>query len=126
MAPTIARTYANRGLILSSRGNNVAALADLDKAIRIYSNDVRTLYLRAIEYEYKGDLPAALADITKAIQLEPKNGNLLVEHGVILLLMGRDKEAQADFDILLKSEQALWQKRIDERIAAVRKLVPAK
>ena len=50
----------------------------------------------------------------------------MVEHGVILLLMGKDKEAQADFDQLLQADRALWQKRIDERTAAVRKLLPVK
>ena len=42
----------------------------------------------------------------------------MVEHGVSLL-MGKDKEAQADFDQLLQADRALWQKRIDERTAAV-------
>jgi tetratricopeptide (TPR) repeat protein len=126
MAPTIARTYVNRSVILSDRGNHVAARADLDKAIHIDSNDVRALYLRAIEYEYTGDLPAALADVEKGIKLDPKHGNLRVERGVILLLLGREKEAQADFDVLLKSDQALWQKRIDERTAAVKKIFPNK
>ena len=126
MAPTIASAYVNRGAILSDRGNKVAALADFDKAIRIDPTSISALYLRANEYEYKGDLPAALADIIKALEIEPKNGNLLVEQGVILLLMGRDKEAQPVFDVLLKSDQALWQKRIDERTAAMRKILPVR
>ena len=126
MAPTIASTYVNRGLILKDRGNHVAALSDFGKAIRIDPTNVWALYHRAVEYEYKGDLPAALADITRAVQLEPNGGNFLVEHGVILLLMGREKDAQADFDRLLQADHALWQKRIDERIEAVRKLIQNK
>ena len=46
------------------------------------------------------------------------------ERGVILSLMGSDNEAQADFNVLLQADRALWQKRIDERTAAVKKLVP--
>lgn len=126
MAPMVAGAYVKRALIVSLRGNHVAALADLDKALRVNSTDISALYLRANEYEYKGDLPAALADISRAIQIDSKNGNLLVERGVILLLMGKDQEAQADFDVLLKSDRALWQKRIDERTAAARKIVPVK
>jgi tetratricopeptide (TPR) repeat protein len=125
MAPTIASTYVNRGMILSSRGNHVAALADFEKAIRVDPANVWGLYYRANEYEYKGNLAAALADISKAIQMEPKNGNLVVERGVILVLMGKEKEAQADFDMLLQSDRALWQKRIDDRTAAVRKILPS-
>lgn len=125
MAPTIKRAYLLRGLIMSDRGNHDAALADIDKGIRIDPADVDALFDRAREYEYKGNLPAALADINKAIQIDPKHGNLLVERGVILSLMGKDKEAQADFDRLLQSNRELWQKRIDERTAAVKKILPS-
>jgi tetratricopeptide (TPR) repeat protein len=126
MAPTISSVYVNRGLIMSDRGNHVAAFSDHDKAIRIDPANMWALYHRANEYEYKGDLPAALRDIEKAIQLEPNSGNFMVEHGVILLLMGREKEAQVDFDRLLQADRTLWQKRIDERLAAVRKALPVK
>jgi tetratricopeptide (TPR) repeat protein len=126
MAPVIASTYVNRGLVMNNRGDHAAALADFDKAVRIDAGNAWALYHRANEYEAKGDLAAALADIAKAVEVEPNNGNLLVEHGVILLLMGKDKDAQADFDRLLQSDRALWQKRIDERVAAVKKLLPIK
>ena len=124
MAPTIASAYVRRGLILSNRGNHDAAFTDFGKAIRIDPENGWAPYHRAIEYEYKRDLKAALADILKALQLEPQNGNAMVEQGVILLVMGKDKEAQAVFDVLLQSDRALWQKRIDERTAALRKLNP--
>jgi len=126
MAPIIANVYANRGVILSERGNHVGALSDFNTALRIHPENVWALFARANEHEYKGDLPAALADIEKAIQIEPNAGNFLVERGVLLLLMGRDKDAHADFERLLQSDRALWQKRIDERMAAVRKIVPVK
>ena len=126
MAPTIANAYTNRGLILSSRGNRDAAISDFSKAIRVDPKNVWALYHRANEYEYKNDLPAALADIMKATQLEPENGNLVVEHGVLLFLLGRDKEAEAVFDVLLQSDRDLWQKRINDRIAAVKASVQKK
>jgi len=126
MAPIIANTYIERGWILSGRGDHVAALADSEKAIRIDTTNMMALFLRANEYEFKGNLSAALADMTQAVQIEPKNGAFLVERGVILLLMGRDKEAQADFDRLLQADQVYWRKRIDERTAAVRKTVHPK
>jgi len=34
--------------------------------------------------------------------------------------MGREKEAQTDFDVVLKADRAYWQKQIDERVAAVK------
>jgi tetratricopeptide (TPR) repeat protein len=124
MAPAIASAYIGRSLILSARGNHDAAIADLERALRINPSEVNALYQRAIQYEHKGNLTAALADINKAIQLDPKIGNFLVERGVILSLMGRDKEAQVDFDRLLQADRTLWQKRIDERTAAVKKALP--
>lgn len=126
MAPAIADSYSNRGLIMNDRGNHVAAISDFTNAIRIDPTNVWPLYHRANQHEQKGDLPAALADITKAIQIDPKNANLLIERGVILLLTGKDQDAQAEFDVFLKLDRALWQKRIDDRIAAVRKLLPPK
>ena len=57
--------------------------------------------------------------------MEPNYGYLVVERVVMLVLMGKEKEAQGDFDILLQSDRALWQKRIDDRTAAVRKILPS-
>ena len=74
----------------------------------------------------KGDLGAALFDINKASEVDPQNGNLIVERGVLLLLTGKEPEARAQFEILLQSDRQLWQKRIDDRIAAVRNQAPPK
>ncbi|HKR23540.1 MAG TPA: tetratricopeptide repeat protein [Pyrinomonadaceae bacterium] len=128
MAPTIADAYNTRGYILKHRGNHDSAFSDFNKSIRLDPSNVWAFYNRAEVYESKGDLPAALADIVKAVQLQPENGNLVVEHGVILALMGKDKEAQAVWDVLLQSDsdRTLWQKRIDDRTVAVKKVVPIK
>jgi tetratricopeptide (TPR) repeat protein len=121
MVPVIASAYVNRGLIYSSRGNADTAIADFTKSIRVFPSNAWAFFYRATEFEGKGDLAGALSDMSKAIELEPRNGNVRVEHGVILLLQGKSKEAQVDFDMLLESDPVLWQKRIDERTAAVRK-----
>lgn len=120
MIPAIASAYVNRGLIYSFRGNADAAIADFTKSIRLAPSDAWGYFYRALELETKGDLTGALADVSKAVELEPRNGNCLVEQGVILLLQGKAKEAQIVFDMLLESDRVLWQKRIDERTAAVK------
>lgn len=79
-----------------------------------------------MELEGKGDLIRALSDVNKTIELEPNNGNSRVEHGVILLLQGKSKKAHVDFDMLRASDPVLWQKHIDERLAAVRKKFPSR
>jgi len=124
MLPIIAASYVRRGLIHSARDNSDAAIADFTKSIRVEPKNPWAYYDRANELEGKGDLEAALADVNRAIQLEPLNGNLRVEHGVILTLMGNTKEAQVDFDMLLRTDTNVWQKRIDERLEAVKKKLP--
>jgi tetratricopeptide (TPR) repeat protein len=123
MAPAIADAYVNRGLIYSSRGNADVAISDFGKSLRINPLNAWALYFRAVEFEGKGELVGALADVSRAVELDPNNGNCRAEHGVLLLLLGRSREAQADFDMLLDSDRVVWQKRIDERIAAVRKKI---
>lgn len=124
MLPVIAAAYVNRGLINSARSNSDAAISDFTKSIRINPNDISSFYHRANELEIKGDLAAALADVSRAIQLDPMNGNLRVEHGVILSLMGKHQDAKLDFDMLLNADRAMWQTRIDERMDTVRKRLP--
>lgn len=126
MVAYVADAYSGRGTIRSSNGNPDAAISDYTKSIRLNPKNVWVFYSRAVEFESKGDLEAALADVSRAIQLDPLNGNLRVEHGVILVLMGREQEAQADFDMLRKADSTLWQKRIDARFEEVKKKVPTK
>jgi tetratricopeptide (TPR) repeat protein len=125
MAPSIVDAYARRALIYSDRGNPDAAISDLTKALRIDPGNFDVLFSRFNAYEAKGDLAAALADVNRGIANDSRNGNLRVEHGVLLLLMGKDLEAKVDFDMLLESDRVLWQKRIDERLAVVKKLMPS-
>jgi len=126
MVPIIGGAYFNRGLIYSSRDSPESAISEFTKSIRLRPDNSSGYFYRALEFEVKGDLVGALSDVNRSIELEPRNGNYRVEHGVILLFQGKNKEAQVDFDMLLKSDPVLWQKRIDERIAAVRKLLPSR
>jgi tetratricopeptide (TPR) repeat protein len=126
LAPAIASSYLNRGVINSSRGNSDAAINDFTKSIRLDAKNGKVYSLRANELVATGDLDAALADVSRAIQLDPLNPLLRVEHGGILTLLGNTQEAQLDFDLVLKADPAVWQKRIDERIEALRKLAGRK
>ncbi|HEY6804198.1 MAG TPA: tetratricopeptide repeat protein [Pyrinomonadaceae bacterium] len=122
LVPAIASSYLNRGVINSSRGNSDAAINDFTKSIRLDAKNGKAYSLRANELVATGDLEAALADVSRAIQLDPLNPTLRVEHGGILTLLGNTEDAQLDFDMVLKADPAVWQKRIDERIEALRKL----
>jgi tetratricopeptide (TPR) repeat protein len=120
MIPFISRAYANRGFIDSARRDIDAAIADFTKSIRVDPTLVWAFYGRAQVLVMRKDWEAALADVSRAIQLEPMNGNLRIEHGVILTMMGKTAEAQVDFDMLLKADRTFWQKRIDERLTQVK------
>lgn len=121
MLPLVANAYANRGLIHSFQGSSEMAISDYTKAIRLDPQNMWAYFYRAKELEGRGDLEAALADVNRAIQIDPLNGNFRVEHGVVLTLMGNKKDAQSDFDMLLRTDRTTWQKRIDERLDAARK-----
>ena len=124
MVPVIASAYLKRGVINSDRGSVEAAIADFTKSIRLDSSNASAFYTRALALENRGDWDAALADVSRAIQLDPMNGNLRVEHGVIQHIKGNLQAAQADFDMVLNADRNLWQKRIDERLAEVKKKLP--
>lgn len=55
----------------------------------------------------KGDLNGAISDFTKAIELNPQSANAHANRGLILLLRGRDADAQKDFDAALKMDSTL-------------------
>ena len=124
MLSTIAGAYFNRGSISSFRGNIDEAISDFTKSIRLDSTNVWAFYNRAREFEVRGDLDAALADVSRAIQIDPMNGSFRLEHGVVLVMMGKNKEAQVDFDMLLNTDRALWQQRIAERLATIKPKLP--
>ena len=124
MASVMSNAYANRGLIRAFQENSDQAISDYTKSIRLDPTNVWPYFYRAKELEGT-DLTAALADVSRAIQLDPRNGNFRVEHGVILTLLGNAKDAQVDFNMLLKADRELWQKRIAERMVAVKKKLPS-
>ena len=133
-------------------GRTEKAIAALDEVVKKYPNNPHAYLLRG-SLKMQADPAQALRDFDKVIELNPDLGPaynqraflrlvnndavgwyetdpsarpVLVEHGVILFLIGKEKDAQAEFDVLLQSDRALWQKRIDDRIAAVKKLLPVK
>lgn len=120
LADVISSAYQNRGMIFSAQGNTDAAMADFNKAIRIFPADFAIYYNRALEWEKRGDLSKAMSDINKAIATDPNSGNSILEHGVILTLLGKTQEAQADFDLLIGSDP-VFRTRIEKRLAEAKK-----
>ena len=82
-------------------GRTEKAIAGLDEFIKKNPNNPDAYLLRG-SLKMQTDPAQALRDFDKVIELKP------------------------EFDVLLQSDRALWQKRIDDRIAAVKKLLPVK
>jgi len=63
---------------------------------------------RALFFYEKRQYETALGDLSAALQQERHNPELLATRGFILNLLGREAEAEADFDKALKRDPAQW------------------
>ena len=89
--------YINRGLAYQKKGDLDAALDDLNKAIKIQSNNVYAYQDRAVVHEKRNEFAEAIADYTKAIKLNSKFPPPYNGRGLLFLKLGKDVEAEADF-----------------------------
>jgi tetratricopeptide (TPR) repeat protein len=69
--PLTAQDYLKSSLAHFQSGDTEAALADVNKAIALNSNDVDAFALRAAIRSRKGDTEGTLADYSKVIELVP-------------------------------------------------------
>jgi Tfp pilus assembly protein PilF len=70
LAPDFALALNARGFALFKLHDGAAALADLDRAIRINSSYVNAYRVRAAARRSIGDAAGAAADLTRAEQLD--------------------------------------------------------
>lgn len=111
--PNNPRVYSTRGELLFDLKEPDRALADFNYLISWYETE-----------------PSAARPVPKPIgQNDAKSKS---EQGRVPkndsngFTLGIAQETTNDFDLLLQSDRALWQKRIDERTAAVKKVLPVK
>ncbi len=69
----------------------------------------------------KVELAAALTDFNRAIELDSKLSSAYVNRGLILLLQGKQAEAEADFKHAIEANPAI-KPEMESRIEAVRRL----
>jgi tetratricopeptide (TPR) repeat protein len=94
--------YINRGMAYEKKGDLDAAVDDLNKAIKIQSNNVYAYHDRGEIYRKRNDLENAIADFNKAIKVNSKFAPAYRSRGLVLLSQGQDAEAQLDFDKFLE------------------------
>jgi Tfp pilus assembly protein PilF len=76
------------------RGDNAAALAELDQALRIQPESTDALNLRALVRGAAGDLQGASEDAEKAVTIQPSSGTFHDTQGYAFLKQGRYAEAR--------------------------------
>jgi tetratricopeptide (TPR) repeat protein len=122
--PNVAGAYMNRSQIYSKKGDLDAALADLNKSLAIYPN-FSAYGVRGRLWQQRGDLSAALADFSKSIELQPGDAYRYLERAEVLMLMGKDGEAEKDFKRSLEIDPGMAT-MVANRRAAVKKQMATK
>ena len=96
-----ARSYAERGKILTLQGKLDEARSDLDQAIRIAPEKVASAYLfRGAIHHHQGDRDAAMKDYSKAIQLKPEDDEAYEYRGDLRYQMEDYAGAVSDYRAL--------------------------
>lgn len=86
------RTYYNRGVQYSLKGNFPKSISDYSRAYELDSTNVNVLFNRANAYENLKDFNAALNDYNTALKITPKDGELYYKRSNIYLIqMDLDK-----------------------------------
>ena len=75
ISPNFALAYRNRGNVIRELGDNKAAIADYNEALRIEPNDSFAYDNRGDGSRALGDRQGAIADFQKAANLFQQQGN---------------------------------------------------
>ena len=105
--PRDAHAYSERGWARwrYGNGNTVAALRDLDAAVRLEPENWLFLENRGrIRRDY-GDFKGARADFDEAIRIKPDHASCYYERALVLKHLGRRADAINDFEMYLDRER---------------------
>ena len=89
--------WFNKGALLSTYGNNKAAVQYFQKAITLDPNFSRAYFSQGVSYGQLGQYPKAIAQINMALKMEPQNGMYYYGRGRVYLLWGDKTKADDDF-----------------------------
>ena len=101
--------WFEKGALVSTYGNNAAAVQYFHKAIVLDPEFSRAYFSQGVSYGQLGQYPKAIAQINMALQKEPQNSLYYYGRGRVYLLWGDKEKAMADFKKAaeLGSEDAL-------------------
>lgn len=94
--------YSNLAVIYKTRGDYEKALTKAAKAIELDNTDEHALVVRGMIKSAQKNYDGALEDLAAAVKLAPGSPFVYLERGITLFIMGRETEAQKDFDKYLQ------------------------
>ena len=92
-----AEYWFNKGALVSTYGNNQAAVKYFQKAIVLNPNFSRAYFSQGVSFGQLGEYQKAIAQINRALKMEPQNGMYYYGRGRVYLLSGDKTKAMADF-----------------------------
>ncbi|GAA1665781.1 tetratricopeptide repeat protein [Glycomyces endophyticus] len=94
----LANALAGRGCSHRNQHRYGQALADLDRAVGLRSDQAHFYYWRGLTHRFLNRSDDAVADFTRALELRPGSSVYYAQRGVEFRLARRYDEALADFD----------------------------
>jgi len=92
-----ANYWFNKGALVSTYGNNKAAVRYFQKAIALDPNFSGAYFSQGVSYGQLGEYVKAVAQIDRALKMEPQNGMYYYGRGRVYLLWGDKAKAMDDF-----------------------------
>jgi tetratricopeptide (TPR) repeat protein len=92
-----AQYWFDKGALVSTYGNNEAAIQYFHKAIVLDPDFSKAYFSQGVSYGQLGQYQKAIAQINMALQKEPQNGLYYFGRGRAYLLWGDNEKAMADF-----------------------------
>ena len=92
-----ANYWFSKGALVSTYGNNKAAIQYFQKAIALDPNLSGAYFSQGVSYGQLGQYEKAIAQINRALKMEPQNGMYYYGRGRVYLLSGDKTKAMEDF-----------------------------
>lgn len=100
--PNLALAYCNRAIADDQKGDLDRAMADLDEAVRLDTEEYTSLTCRGYQYHYRRDFDRAIADYDKAISSNAGRPEAFTARGNAYRAKGDLDHAIADYSAAIQ------------------------